>query len=493
MSLPRPLIPAALAAGLLLAPLSVPAAAQSVRGSSTTSFRYLQVRPLVEDTVDRSRVDEGPDGRLRFDGVPVTCGSSGVCTFLHSPATEDASTAVQDLRLTGWGFGVEGLSARAHLRAREDLGGDFVWPRSDDPFDLVTGYLQYNRGDVRLRLGRQRSRSGLGFDSFDGLDVLYEPERWLHAEVFGGRSLARGLHETRSEALRGVEDFLLDRDAYLLGGSAGIRAAGHTEVTARYQREIWSGRAALVSERASLDLRTGALDPVDLTASLDYDFAMGRVGKGSVSARVPLRDEGIHVTVTGRRYVPYFELWTIWGLFDPAAYHEGAVRTSWAATDALEVWGGAAYRSYDDTDTSPLLGPLEDDAYRLEGGARWRADPRLALTGEYRMERGAGAFLSSGEVSAEWRPLERLRLRLHGLAAQQIEEFRVGEGMVGGGGLTGDYRLGDRVRVSGGAAVYRRFFENRPGAVDWNQVRAWSSVRLTVGGDPGLPRGGSDE
>lgn len=484
---------AAPAAAVLVAALSASAAAQSVRGSSTTTFRYLQVRPLVEDTVDRSQVSEGADGQLRFEGLPVTCRAAGFCTFLHAPVTEDASLAVQDLRLTGWGFGLEGLSARLHVRAREDLGGAFVWPRSDDPFDLVTGYLQYNRGDVRLRLGRQRARSGLGFDSFDGLNVLYEPERWLHAEIFGGRSLARGLHETRSEALRGVEDFLLDRDAYLLGGSAGARLPFRTEVTARYQREIWSNRGALVSERASLDLRTGLLDPLDLSASLDYDFAMGRVGKGDVSARVPLRDDRVHLTVTGRRYVPYFELWTIWGLFDPAAYHEGAVRASWSATDELELWGAAAYRAYDDTDTSPILGPLEDDAYRVETGARWRLDPRLELRGEYRMERGAGAFLSSGEVRADWRPLERLTLRLHGLAAQQIEEFRIGEGMVGGGGLSGDYRLGNRLSVSGGAAVYRRFFENRPGAVDWNQVRAWSSLELIVGGDPGISRRGSDE
>lgn len=485
MSTRRRVSGALLAAALLWA-APPPAAAQSFRGSSTTTFRYLQVRPLVRDTVDRGQVSEGPNGELRFDGFPVTCEASGLCTYLHSPATEDASTAYEDLRLTGWGFGIQGLSARLHARARQDLAGEFVWPRADDPFDLVTGYLQYNRGDVRARIGRQRSRSGLGFASFDGLSVLVEPERWVHAEIFGGRSLARGLHETRSEALRGVEDFLLDRDAWLFGGSAGVRAPHGTEATVRYQREIWDNRAALVSERASLDLRTALLRPVELRGSLDYDFAMGRVGKADVSAGVPLLEDRVHVTLSGRRYLPYFELWTIWGLFDPAAYHEGEVRARWQALEELQVWAAGAYRAYDETNASSIFGPLEDDAYRVTGGARWAVGPDLDLRGEYRMERGAGAFLSSGEVSAVWRPLRRLTVRAHGLAAQQIEEFRIGEGMVGGGGLSGDYRLGERLRLSGGASLYRRFFDNRPSAVDWNQFRAWSSLRVTVGGDPGV-------
>lgn len=464
--------------------------AQEFRGSASTTVRYIELRPLAVDTVDRSRVTETTDGNLEFEGRPVTCDAGGVCTFRHSPSTESAVTAYTDLRLTTWAFGVEGLSAEAHLRAREELGEDFVWPRGEDPLDLVTGYLQYNRDELRLRLGRQRSRSGLGFDSYDGLSVLYEPERWIRAEVFGGRSLARGLHEPRHEALRGVEDFLLDRNAWLLGGSVDLTPTPGTDLTARYQREIWSNRAALVSERASLDLRTDLLRPLTIEGAVDYDFALGRFGKSHLTLSLPLAERRVRLEATARRYLPYFELWTIWGLFDPAAYHEGRLRVAWSPSSDFTAWGEGGYRSYEDTNTSPLLGPLEDDAIRAAVGGRWSASPSVRLEGTYRLERGAGAFLSSGEASVDWQATGRLRLSVQGMAAQQIEEFRLGEGMVAGGGVSGSYEPGGRVGFSGGVNLYRRFFDNRPGAVDWNQLRAWSSLRVTLGGDPGRRREG---
>lgn len=480
-----------LVAGALLVVAGVaswarPALGQSLRGDATTTFRYIELRPMVRDTVDRSRVSEGQDGELTFEGHPVTCDDAGSCTFLHSPSTESAMTLTQDLAFRSWGFGVEGLSATVQLRGREEIGDEFVWPRADDPFDLIVGYAQLNEDVFRIRLGRQRTRSGLGFDSFDGLDVLAEPTPWLRVEAFGGRSLARGLHETRHEALAGVEDFLLDRDAYLLGAEAAVEPEPTTSLVVRYQREIWDNRAALVSERASADFETGLLRPVRISGSLDYDFAMGRVGKAHLTARLPLLDGRLLLEGTGRRYVPYFELWTIWGLFNPVAYHEGRLRATWSATPRLAVWGEAGYRAFDDTDTSPIFGPLEDDAYRVGGGARWEATRSVRVSGSYRMERGAGAFLSSGDVSARWTLRDDLTVGVHATAAQQIEEFRLGEGVVAGGGVTGLWQLSDRLQLNGGAAVYRRLFENRPAQVDWNQVRAWTSLRVRLGGDPGL-------
>ena len=74
----------------------------------------------------------------------------------------------------------------------------------------------------------------------------------LRGEVYGGRSLARGLREPENEALRPLDDFFLDKSVVLLGGSVGARLFG-VDADARYQREILSDRSSLVSERASLD------------------------------------------------------------------------------------------------------------------------------------------------------------------------------------------------------------------------------------------------
>ena len=466
------------------------AASQGVRGEAVTTARLVDIRPLTLDSVARSRVEALPNGRFLFEGREVNCGAGGVCTFFRSAPAERAVALTQDLRLTGWGFGPEGLSASVHLRARDDLGADFVWPRTDDAFDVLEGYVQYVDGPVRARAGRLRLRSGLGFGSYDGASLSVTPVDVLRIEAYGGRSLARGLNEPRHEALRGAGTFFPDKNAWLVGGVLGVEPEPGTALTARYQREIWSDRSGLVSERASLDLKTDALRPVVVDGSADWDFAFGRVGKAHLTARLPLDEGRLSVAVTGRRYLPYFELWTIWGFFDPVAYHEADVRVSWSPTTTAGLWLSGGYRAYEDTDTNPLLGPVEDDAWRAGAGGSLRPSDAWLVTAAYRVERGVGAFLSSGEASARWRPLEDLWISARASASQQIEEFRIGEGVVLGGGGSAGYEITDGVELSAGAAVYRQTFENRPSAVDWNQFRAWSALRIGIGRDPGLDRWG---
>lgn len=463
-----------------------PASGQDFRGTVVSSATYVEVRPMVLDTVARSQVTVAPDGSFTFEGRPVRCDAAGVCTYYSSPETESAATFRQDYRLTGWGFGVTGLSATAAFRLRQNAGSDFAWPLSEDPFDLLVGYVQLSREKYRIRAGRQQSVSGLGYDSYDGVSALVEPLDWLDLRAYGGRSLAKGLHDPRHEALRGIEDFLPDQNAYLVGGEVGVEPLPGTSAAVRYQREIWADRSGLVSERAALDLRTALLRPVSLSGSMDYDFARGIVGKGHLTASLPLADGTVVLEATGRRYVPYFELWTIWGLFSPVAYHEGVFRGTWSPAEGVGLWLEGGYRGYDDTSFQPLLGPVEDDAVRGGVGGRWRVRPDLSVSGSYRVERGAGAFYSSGDLAGRWSPDDRFSVGAHLTATQQIEEFRTGEGVVAGGGLNGDVRLTGRLHLSGGAALYRQTFENRPGTVDWNQLRAWTSLRIDLGSDPGL-------
>src|SRR5690606_23307463 len=154
------------------------------------------------------------------------------------------------------------------------------------------------------------STSGLGFNSYDGGHVLYAPLPRLRLELFGGRSLARGVYEPRHEALAGIEEFFPERNALLVGGGVEADPWPHTSVAARYQREMWTNRSALVSERAALDVRSSVLAPVQLVAGMDYDFAFGRIGKANLNVRLPIDDGRLVVEAAGARYVPYFELWT---------------------------------------------------------------------------------------------------------------------------------------------------------------------------------------
>jgi len=470
-----------------LAAGSFPAGAQNLRGSVETTARFFEFRPLGRDSVPRSEVTRRADGTLVHEGRPVECQGGDLCFFAAPAGVDHGIALTQDISFTSWGYGVQGLSATVLVRGRRDVGdGGFVWPESNDDFDAILAYAQLARERFRIRVGRQRNNSGLGFASYDGGSFLAFPTSWVRVEGFGGRSLARGLHEPRNDVLQGVEDFVPDREAYILGGALTLRPVSGTTVTGRYQREFFIEDAGLITERVSVDARSALLRPLRVEGSLDYDVAFDRIGKSHLTFRLPVRPANLTLEATGRRYVPYFELNTIWGFFDPVAYHEGELRASWSPWSELGLWVGGGLRFYEDTDTDPILGPLEDDGQRIELGARYRPTSGLTLDGRYEREWDAGAFRESGELRARWRPTDRLGGSVFASGFQQIQEFRIGEGTVFGGGGSLDVELWQGIRARGGAAVYRQLFENRPGGVDWNQVRAWSSLRIPVGSDPGI-------
>jgi hypothetical protein len=460
--------------------------AQQVRGTLTTTGRYVELRPMVQDSVAAGDVTEREDGTFEFDGYPVFCVGLPQCVYYRPLDPIDAVVLTQDLSLTAWGFGVTGLSGTLLVRGRGNLGGELTWPRSDDPFDAILAYAELNRSAYRVRVGRQRTVTGLGFPGYDGAHARVDPLAWLRVEAYGGRSLARGLEEPRHEALRGLEDFLPDRQAMLLGGAVAVDRPGlGTAATLRYQREIWADRSGLLSERGSVDVRTGLLRPVGLDAALDYDFAFGRVGKAHLTGRVPLHGANLVLEATARRYVPYFELWTIWGFFSPVGYHEveGQARWTPAPRLSLEVFGGR--RTYQETGAPVIIRPVENGGTRLGGRALVALPAGVRATGSYRMERGFGAFVSSGDASVSWRVRDRVSLSAHGSAAQQIEQFRLGEGVLLGVGGSADIDFAGGSRVSFGVDQYRHEYENRPSMGDWSQLRLWAALRLNFGDDPG--------
>jgi hypothetical protein len=476
---------AALAAVLCLAPAL--ASAQQLRGSLLTTTRYVGLRPIVQDTVPFALVTQQEDGSFEFQGTPVFCLGLEVCLYYRPLEPVSGVALTQDLSFTAWGFGVTGLSTTVMLRGRGDLGGDLRWPRSDDPFDAILAYAELNRDRFRVRLGRQRTVTGLGFPGYDGAHVRVDPLDWLRLELYGGRSLGRALEEPRHEALRGLEDFLPDRNVLLIGGAAELLPAGlQSSVLLRYQREIWAHRTGLVSERASLDGRTQRLAPVAVDFGLDYDFAFGHVGKAHLAARYPLPAANLMLEARGRRYVPYFELWTIWGFFSPVAYHEGELQARWTPLSWLSLQAFAGQRQYDETGAQTILRPIDRSTTRFGGQAVLALPRGVFVEGAYRLERGFGAFVSSGDAALSWQPTRWLALAAHGSAAQQIEQFRLGEGVLLGLGGSAELAFVGGSRLSVGIDRYRHEYENRPSMGDWSQTRAWAAARLSFGDDPGL-------
>ena len=463
--------------------------AQSYRGWTTTSVQVVELRPIGLDTVPRSDVLTDANGRFFYEGNEVTCVLAATCTGFLPRSDERTLAATQDLSLTFWGFGVEGLSVTTMLRARARAGGDLVWPRSDDEVDALLAYAQLQRGAWRVRAGRLDVRSGLGFTGFDGASASYTRAS-LSGEVYGGRSLARGLREPQNEALRGLDAFLLDRSVLVVGGSVSGRVVG-TQLTGRYQREILSDRSSLVSERASFDFST-TLPRVRLIGSLDYDFSFEQVGKGHLTASAPFAQGLWLVELSALRYVPYFDLSTLWGFFEPVSYSEVMARVGWSPGAELGAWVSGGWRTYGDTKTTVILQPMRDTGWRADAGARWQAAADWVVDGRYQLEWGPGGFLSSADVAVRFSPTERLTTSLNAMSFQQVEEYRLGQGRAFGGGASADFAWSQRISVSGGLSMIRHRDGGNVFTSPWNQGRAWTSLRLDLGREPGLAgRGGS--
>jgi hypothetical protein len=458
--------------------------AQGVRGWAQTSVRYFELRPIVADTASADQLVVGADGVVRVDGRAVACEPGQRCVFFRPAAVRSAWVGSQDVGFTAWGFGVEGLSLTGLARARDHLSGDLAWPLADDPFDLMVGYAQLQRGQLRARVGRQETPSGLGFSGFDGGSVRWNERTWW-VEGFGGRSLARGLSETRREALRGIEDFVPDQEAYLWGGAAGVRL-GATDLAGRYQREIIGDRSGLVSERAALDLSTVLPWALRMRASVDYDVPFDRWGKAHLTLQRALVDGRLLAEVEARRYVPYFELSTVWGFFSPVPYHEGRVRLSAGLGRETGVQLSLAARSYGDPSTTSIFRPLEDDGWQAEAAGFWAPLPTLRLDASYQVDWGASAYLSALDAGVRWEAASGLALRATGTTFQQFEAFRLGDGRAVGGGLGVEWDLLRDVRLDGGFLALRQDAGRDAPDDVWNQVRAWFGLRYAFGDDPGL-------
>jgi hypothetical protein len=465
-------------------------AAQGFRGWTSTSVQLVELRPIGLDSVPRSEVSTDAEGRFFFEDSPVTCVLATICTGYFAMDDEHTLAATQDLAVTVWGLGVQGLSATAHVRGRARAGGDVVWPRSDDEFDALLAYAQLQRGPLRVRAGRIDVRSGLGLSAFDGGSASYGLGSY-RAEIYGGRSLARGLREPQNEALRGLDGFLLDQSVLVVGAVATGRP-WDVPVSVHYQREILRDRSSLVSERISFDAsRTFPRARID--GSIDYDFSFQRAGKGQVTLSVPLAQGRWLVEASALRYVPYFDLSTLWGIFEPVSYSEVMTRVGWSPASEWGGWVVGGWRTYADTETVVILRPMRDTGWRAEAGARWVPTPTWSFDASYDLEWGPGGFLSSGQAGARFTVTESLTTSLSVLSFQQIEEYRLGEGRAFGGTASASFALGQRVFVSAGGSLIRHRDGGNVFTSPWNQARAWTSLRFELGGDPGLGgRGGGE-
>ena len=149
---------------LWLALGAAPLGAQGVRITGTTTVDYVDVQPLVIDSVLAASTSDSGLLRTTPDGIIVECaGADPYCRYYRSASRVSTGPLMQDLELSGWGLGT-GISIYAQGRVRTSIGNaSEIWPFADDHFDLLAAYAELQRSRWRVRLGRQWAASALGY------------------------------------------------------------------------------------------------------------------------------------------------------------------------------------------------------------------------------------------------------------------------------------------------------------------------------------------
>lgn len=458
-------------------------AAQSVLVTGSTSVRFVELRPLVRDSVPADAATGGllrqlPDGRI----VRCVPGDS-FCHDVRPGAPAWSLPVQQDVNASAFGFG-RGLRLYAHLRGRSTVAGDrALWPQQEDHFDVMTLYGELERDRVRIRLGRQWKVSGLGYYNFDGIGASMRPTPSTWFEVYGGRSLVRGLNEARTGgALESIENLSLPNAGVLFGVHGRYRPSPRLSLSAAYQLDVRGDRAAAYSELAvaegTLRVGRGAVD-----GSVEFDLG----GQALNQARLALTSAPLGRTTLfaeARRYHPYFELWTIWGAFSPVGFDEGRGGVTWTSRDTR--WAGrieASYRRYGSS------GADAADEYRTSGwgvgaSGRWTPERAWLLDASYRVEAGFGASRWEGQAGVQRLFNGSATLMLQGVAFQRLYEFRLDQSTVLGIGGEGSVPLGERGRLLASAMTYRHAADG-PSPVDWTQRRMSVRLEWAVGAEPG--------
>jgi hypothetical protein len=412
--------------------------------------------------------------------MPIQLDSTG---DFAAAGTQGAAPFTQDIELSAWGLGVEGLRAYGLVRFRASLGSELVWPRSNDHFDALHAWVELERPAWRARIGRQQRVSALGVYGFDGGSALWRPLRAVRLEGFAGRGLARGfLEPLSSDAIRSIDPLRPDQGTVLVGLTAWAAPLPGWSASAAWQKEILADRSGLVSERVALTARGAIGSALGIAASIDGDLAAEAVGRARIA--VSWRARGARIEVEAFRYRPVFDLTTIWGVFAPEGHQGAGARLEVPAGRGLVLDGGIVYRRYRPvTETTPFLVGVGDYGAAFDAGGRWsRGD--IAVAARWRLLKGYGGSHAGGDASFNYASADDRWSAGASLSVfKEVEQFRIAEGMVTGLGGHAAARVTPRLGVRGELQRYWHAPSRGDVTIDWSQLRAMLSVEWTFGAD----------
>lgn len=461
-----------------------PVAAQSWSLRLNASAQHVEFRGLTADSIAESgAVTSATAGPVTPDGFAVNCAGNGFCYFFRPGPVLNGLPASAGVDLSLWGLGLQGLSVRLSARGYTDLGGDRVWPGTSPPFNLMEGYAEYLRGGLTAQLGRMLDRGRLASVGTSGLDGLRATWRFnrdaLEVGGYAGWGMARGtILPVTSPAVDPLADYQPSSRQIVVGTVVGAHLPA-VDVQAEYRRELDPVTDYIVAERAAVSLQAIPERHIRFVTGADYDIAQGQWGSAEASASYSgLRVSG---TITARHYRPFFDLWTVWGVFSPVPFNSISGSIAVNPTAKLQVRSRAEWFRYDAADVSTPSVTLEDRGWRwaLEGtlapAERWTVE--IDTHGE--LQPGASSSGIDGRVT--WRPHAAFDLSLDGGNLERPLELRFQDAGVTYAGASAAYRVGERWRLDVGVDRYWES-QDRPdaAAIDWNQWRLSARASLTL-------------
>lgn len=463
------------AAGLVIAASRAEAQGYSLRlDLQAQSYAF---RGLKQDSIRIDSVLTGPGGGLVTPGGnAVTCPSSsaGFCDFFLAGPRIQAVPIVAQIDGNLWGFGVTGL--RLHLAARlaGQAGDPDAVAGTTPAAQLIEGYAEYSRDWFLGRLGRQLVTGRLGYTGFDGAKVDARLAT-LGIGITGylGRGLAQATFLSPSNPIINPLDQWQPAKGMTVAGGALAWSGTRADARLDYQREVDNDTRNFVSERLAVSA-TGRLSPRwAVTGGADYDLSYDQWGTADLTARFT----GARVTGSAgiRQYRPFFNLWSIWGVFSPTPYSAANGSLTLQAGPRLELRGFLEYFWYGDTFTDAPLVTVVDDGWRGTLAAGYRFSPVWSADATLEIDRGPGAAANYVQGQLRWTPRAGLNLAGHLGTLSRPLEFRYNTGGLFWIGLQGDYQLNSRVTL-GLLADWLHDSQQQPDVGDF----AWSQLRLSL-------------
>jgi hypothetical protein len=472
------------AAALALAALVVApaAAAQSFRARIDARAQAVSFRAGTIDSVPAADVVPGPTGGpVSPAGFAVQCPGGPWCYFVR-PGPERRGVPVSTSgSVVFWGLGVPGLSVHAAGRVVADAGDADVWPGSRPAVQLLEGYLELARARFTARAGRVLVASRLEPVGFDGgWGRLRWPAPDLEFTAYGGWGLGQAAAVPVTSPVLNPLDEWRPRDRQLVAGAEAAWAPGPADVRLEYRREVDPGTDYFVSERAALSFTGRPWRALRAAGGADYNLAEGHLGSADLA--VSWLAGRWSVTAGGRRYRPFFSLWTLWGAFSPVPYHAVHGSAQATVTDWLALRARGERYWYDDAEASTPLVDVVDRGWRVSAGVTLTPGRGVTVDGSWLAEVGPGAASQHVEAQVALEPVAGLSVAAYGGWLERPLELRYYDAEAAWIGGRAEWRAPAGWRLWADAAWFdeRR---DRPdaGAVSLDQVRLRSGLSVAFG------------